>query len=358
MIFTLVNFTLTIIAALSIFIILKNYKSNENFNIYFVILLLNLFVWRFIYSLHNFDIIKIIKEIKFNALGLLVFPVFYFFFTLFLKQFSTLKERVIHFSVIVLNIILFLSDTLNDKNKSLMLLIITFVYFMLLIKLFIKKYSTISKSRRWFLNLMTTLSIIMGVTVNMSFNSNSTNSFEVMKTFFNYSSFIWFATLLYVFLKPELLYGTNNLIDIINNINIDKFKAWKYTFKGTLNKQEQTISKKVDPSIKKIITRIEKFSSNYYNKGKVELSFDILNQELNIPKSHLDYIFKHYCIYTKGDFLNYCKINYSISLIENNYLTNKTIETLSADCFFNSKTTFYNNFKKFTGFKPLELYKQ
>lgn len=50
--------------------------------------------------------------------------------------------------------------------------------------------------------------------------------------------------------------------------------------------------------------------------------------------------------------INEIKINYSISLIENSFLYDYSIETLAKECGFKSKTTFYRAFKARTGKTP------
>lgn len=50
--------------------------------------------------------------------------------------------------------------------------------------------------------------------------------------------------------------------------------------------------------------------------------------------------------------INEIKINYSISLIENSFLDDYSIEALAKECGFKSKTTFYRAFKAITGKTP------
>ncbi|MDA8763104.1 helix-turn-helix domain-containing protein, partial [Flavobacteriaceae bacterium] len=55
------------------------------------------------------------------------------------------------------------------------------------------------------------------------------------------------------------------------------------------------------------------------------------------------------------EYLNLLKIALSIELIGQGYLNDRTIDSLSNICHFESRITFYKNFKKFTGLSPSEF---
>lgn len=74
--------------------------------------------------------------------------------------------------------------------------------------------------------------------------------------------------------------------------------------------------------------------------------------ELNIPKSHLAYIFKYHCKFPFVEFKKYCRIMDTLGLINNGYLNTMTLEAVAEKAGFNSYNSFYVAFKKETGLSP------
>jgi AraC-like DNA-binding protein len=59
-----------------------------------------------------------------------------------------------------------------------------------------------------------------------------------------------------------------------------------------------------------------------------------------------------------NEFLNQYRVEYAISKIEDGYLDDYTLEALGEISGFNSRTTFFNAFKKEMGFSPSEFWKK
>lgn len=84
-----------------------------------------------------------------------------------------------------------------------------------------------------------------------------------------------------------------------------------------------------------------------------DISLDALAKELGIPKHHLSQVLN---VYLKKSFYNFIadyRIKYAINKIELNRGT-LTLESLSYECGFNSKSSFNHYFKKTTGLTPTE----
>ena len=358
MIIILLNFTIAVLAGLSILIILKNYKSNSKFNIYFLLILINLFVWRFLFSMFNFDIIKFNPQSSGYAFGLFMWPIYLLFFERLLNKNSKQIKKLVHFFICLIIIILFVFDFINQLVKTLVLISYTLTYFIFLIYLVINSHNNITSEKKIFLYLMLLIAVYIGVFANISLLRSNNDNFIMLKILFDYSAIVWGFILCYVFIKPDLLYGETSLIQTINKLKIDNFSAWSVNAKSKIQSIDKKVSDKVEPHLNAIILKIEKTGKEHYDisNTNVELTFEILKNNLQIPTTHLDYIFKYYCRYSKNDFFNYCKIKYAVDLLNNNYLSKNTIETLVHKCHFKSKSSFYNSFKKFTGKNPLEIY--
>jgi AraC-like DNA-binding protein len=76
---------------------------------------------------------------------------------------------------------------------------------------------------------------------------------------------------------------------------------------------------------------------------------------LGVPESHLTYLFRYHCSLSFLEYRNKERIKFSISLIENGYLSKNTLDSLAKDVGFSSYSPFYNAFKKINGIGPNEF---
>jgi AraC-like DNA-binding protein len=82
---------------------------------------------------------------------------------------------------------------------------------------------------------------------------------------------------------------------------------------------------------------------------------DIANK-LNIPKSHLLYLFKYHSAISFSDFKKIIRIQKSIELLNNGYLKNSTFDSLANETGFSSYSSFYKSFKNNIGKSPQEYF--
>ena len=75
---------------------------------------------------------------------------------------------------------------------------------------------------------------------------------------------------------------------------------------------------------------------------------------LNIPKSHLKYLFKYHSKTSFSDFKKISRIQDSLDLIDQNFLTTNTLESLSKEVGFTSYNPFFTSFKDVVGKSPQE----
>jgi len=89
----------------------------------------------------------------------------------------------------------------------------------------------------------------------------------------------------------------------------------------------------------------------------VDISIYKLSEEINVPFHHVTYFFNHINIEKYIDWRNRLRVEYAISLIDNQKDFNKTIVVLGKECGFRSYATFINCFKLVTGKLPKEYIK-
>lgn len=361
MVFVLVNFIVAILAVLALVVLLLNSKGRKHRNVYFLVILAvclfvrSVYVWEFFTGDGT--------QIIFPNLGLTYFvlPVYYFFFKQAYGMKIKASEQWLVFAVAaVFSFVHMLSAFPVFVNKYIYLGY-SFVALAALVWISQKAMASrnvfhVSSRRKNWLIMMLVLSVHLIFTSNISYFIPANESQESIAFFFKVSSLIWLVVLVYLFLNPEVLYGTVTLDKIVKENQIVVFSSWTSSPSRDIGASDLKIHKRLKDDKNKIIVSIDQLITEEIAKGTVIQDMQQLKKALNIPMAHLEYVFKYYCKYSKNDFFNYVKVQYAISLLEAGYLDTKTIDTLVTDSFFNSKTTFYNNFKKFTGKRPLELY--
>ena len=75
---------------------------------------------------------------------------------------------------------------------------------------------------------------------------------------------------------------------------------------------------------------------------------------LNIPKSHLVFVFKYHAEISFSDYKKISRILNSLELINSNYLNSNTLDSLSRKVVFSSYNPFFTCFKEVVGISPHE----
>jgi len=88
------------------------------------------------------------------------------------------------------------------------------------------------------------------------------------------------------------------------------------------------------------------------------LGMDRLSEELNIGTSSLSMLINSYAGSNFPDYINGLRVEKAKRILVNPDFTSYTIVAIGLECGFNSKSTFYSAFKKFTGLTPSEYKKQ
>ncbi len=85
---------------------------------------------------------------------------------------------------------------------------------------------------------------------------------------------------------------------------------------------------------------------------------DMLASELEIPKSHVGFIFKYHSKTSFTEFRKIIRVYDSIQLIEGHYLKANTLDSLASKVGFSSYNPFFTTFKEVTGTTPQAYNKQ
>jgi AraC-like DNA-binding protein len=164
------------------------------------------------------------------------------------------------------------------------------------------------------------------------------------------------VALIKIIISPELLYGyktrnkkTKNLDNLSNKLN----DLW--TQKPTVpitNSQDILLHEKINSSISSYCLAVEKlfFSTKILRDPKITLSE--ISKTLDIPKSHLTFIFKYYSKVNYSEFKKIVRVYDSFHLIETGFLKTNTLESLCTTVGFTSYNPFYITFKEVSGITP------
>ncbi|MDB4015275.1 hypothetical protein N8345_01605 [Flavobacteriaceae bacterium] len=111
----------------------------------------------------------------------------------------------------------------------------------------------------------------------------------------------------------------------------------------------------IQENIPNLIYKIIALQKNDKLIKEHDFSASFIASQLAIHKSHVSYLLNYHCLYQVTDYYNLIKVLKSMLLIKDGYLENKTIDFLSLECGFNSRITFFNNFKKLNVVSPKEF---
>ncbi|KJD32786.1 hypothetical protein PW52_15010 [Tamlana sedimentorum] len=98
---------------------------------------------------------------------------------------------------------------------------------------------------------------------------------------------------------------------------------------------------------------------NYIIENKLYLdpllNMEILAINVGMSKSYLSKLINSYSDYNFSDFINSLRVEQAKQFLSNNEFSEYTIVAIGLECGFNSKSTFYTAFKKFTSITPSEF---
>jgi AraC-like DNA-binding protein len=215
-----------------------------------------------------------------------------------------------------------------------------------------KKFSLFEKDnyktfRIWVL-LMALITFLLVLFSNY-FLFNEAKSDITLNNFFRFSSLLWLVALIYMFRNPIIIFGDHHLLKSLQKNTQQDFLIWTTKPLKSIEDKDQIIFNAIVGRIDSIVLAIQMLQKSVPLISTTTLTAKTIAQELKIPKSHLELVFKYYCHYSINDFSNLVKVNYALSLIKEGYLENYTVAYLGEKCLFNSRFTFSKNFKKFTG---------
>jgi len=186
--------------------------------------------------------------------------------------------------------------------------------------------------------------------------------------FVNSHNYLWIAAIIWVIMyvkmisSPEFLFGYEvfqNKIKEYKKHNIIFDNIWKKKSNiEIVNVQDSILQDKIESLVVSYIIEIEHLAINsdvFFANG---FSMDDLARKLNLPKSHVNFVFKYHSSISFTEFKKIIRVQKSIELIENGFLKSNTMEYLASSIGFSSYSSFFKSFKNITSESPQEYCKK
>ena len=172
------------------------------------------------------------------------------------------------------------------------------------------------------------------------------------------TSIIWIVIFIKILTSPEILYGYSFLHKKSKenkNYITTNISHWKVVSKVKItNVQDMQLSEKMKPNIEKYINEIDDLveKNDFFKNHKFTLTDFAL--KLNMPKSHLSYLFKYHSEISFSDYKKIARIQIALHLIQADYLKTNTFDSLAKEVGFASYNPFFTSFKDIVGKPPQE----
>jgi len=350
----LVGFLCLFVVVLMIF----NAKLNHKRNVYLIIILFIAGLQRFINGIEILGLTEFTYsplKIRLSAAFFIV-PVYYLFFQRLIKASSNIKNELVHFIIpaFLIMVDLFVSEFGLSYYFYLLFSCVYFGAVLYLVSILVEKknrsmfeigyFNTI---RTWTI-LMTLITFFLLIFSNY-FLFKERDSAINLNDFYRYSSLLWLGALIYIFKNPVIIFGEQNLLKSIQLNEPQEFLIWNRKPLKPIEDKDLILWGNLSDRVDRVILTIQKLQKSENILSKITFTANNLSKELDIPRSHVEFVFKYYCYYSINDFCNLVKINHAVSLINDGYLDKYTVASLGDKCLFNSRFTFSKNFKKFAG---------
>ena len=377
MLSSVIVFFTGILGLVLLIIILNQYKSNRIFNIYFALLVLLVSIRYTFIGIKNLTKDVFITETyrKTDLLFIVTVPIIYLYFKNLVKsQSKFVIADLFHYITPILFIIeikfRIIELALGIKREFgllnifiLMLIFYNFFTFLLLknnvwnkkgsLEIMVNQNLLIKRWSVYVYFCMNLMMLRLFISLYLEMKSNSVISGQ---------NFVWAGALVWIIIFIKLLTSRNILYGyaFLNNEkgnlgNKIKTSHWKFNEnKKITNIQDIQLNLKINAIVKQYLNEIDLAieKNNYFRDAT--FSLNDLAVKLNIPKSHLTFIYKYHSKISFSDFKKISRINDAVNLIDNDYLKTNTFDSLSKFVGFSSYNPFFTSFKDVIGKAPQE----
>lgn len=375
---TLIDLTFILNGALGIIcfiIVLISIKSNRYINIYLAIMIFGA-SFRFISRgyLGLTDQIEFVSNFSKSIAYVFGFalPSLYFKHLVFPKlsfDYKSLAHFILPTVLIIENKLHYIENLLEVELNGVIifLLVAQVLYYFTGIYLLLRKHiwkktghleiesEQTVLMKRWTFVLFTTFTL-MAVRLFTALFFMQNKEFISDNYFVWINSAAWFVVFIMILTSPTILNGY--ITEISKAAKAVEFQPkqisnWRLKPTTTIsNAHDLQLSNKMNLRLEEYFLKMDEVieKENYFLKPGFII--EDLATKLEIPKSHLNFLFKYHSETSFSDFKKVVRIKKALELIEDGYLKTNTFESLALKVGFTTYNTFYTSFKEVTGLAP------
>lgn len=355
------------------FTLLIRFKNNRMVNVYLLVLVLFISIKFIVVGIQNNFILLhyTYQNLRDKYVFIIFIPCAYLYLKNLKKNekyFNTYDLRHFVLPMIIIIYLTPLDNTIHDKTLLFTLILILIVFYSYQIFRLLKDkiwniksdFRLVNKQNKkieeWSI-LIFILSTLISIRLLTTLHIQYTNTKPLNDNPFQIFNVLFFdIALIKIIISPELLYGIqskNYHPKHVENLNHKLNYLWsEKNTKIIANGQDQILNQKIRDNILSYCVAIEKlfFTTKILRDSKITLNE--ISKKLEIPKSHLAFIFKYHCKVNYNEFKNIVRVYDSFELIENGFLKTNTLESLCTKVGFTSYNPFYRTFKEISGITP------
>lgn len=368
---------------ITIFLILLRYKSNRITNIYLVIIFLIISTRMLLIGLFALENEQFIKTLltNYNNLLIVIVPCVFLYFDNMIKDCKKNDPRnYIHFILpLLFNVVDYLFDQhyfkiLNENYYYYSFFaLFTFTYFGFIFKLLYQKVwnreaeigvvvqqnKLVKNWSIYFFSVIVIVGFRLIITLFLEINNQS---FNFGNSYLWISAIFWLILYFKIIITPEILYGYSFLNAKINEhkkLHSHTIAFWMIDSKIKItNIQDRQLFEKIREDINSYMVKVDQFSFHTVAYRNSKFSLTDLSNKLNIPKSHLTFLFKYHSKISFSEYKKIIRIQDGLNLIKSGYLTTNTYDSLAKEIGFKSYNTFFVSFKDVSGVSPQDFLHQ
>ncbi len=380
---TLILFLCIILGFISVVIIYNKRveKASPFINKYLIFLILNTsirYTFHFIYSI-NPSIIPYNVLLVADSILLMSTPFFYLYFEDLIFEEKYTKQKLLHFILPSLLIILMAISNMVEQKNHLLIVRIFIIMGIISVLFYLTLGFKLLYKNVWFRK--SDIKIVQEqnkLIRNWTFFLYFTFLFIFLFRFFMITIYygtigynqhviwvpaaVWSCIFLRFILTPEIQYGydflNQNIEQATNQFVLPQLWDTEKTIQEISLSREVKLAEKINANIKEYIHQIEEASFHSHIFRNPELTIDDIAAHIKIPGSHLSFLFKYHCKETFSDYKKIVRVHDAINLLENGYLKASTVESLSEEVGFVTYNTFHVAFKNITGVTTQEFVKR
>jgi AraC-like DNA-binding protein len=156
--------------------------------------------------------------------------------------------------------------------------------------------------------------------------------------------------------SPEILLGiprlSKRLLPKPLKPGFKNLEFWKLEVKEVTGPLDERLKEKLDQSIVELIQDVEDFVTEKRYFRNHHITIKELANEMEVPYTHIIYLFKYHCKLTFTEYKTMKRIEDSKHLINVGFLKHNTLESLATEVGYASYNPFFTSFKKIVGMSP------